>query len=107
MSGSTPTDISKHVENFYKYAYTSLLQRQVVSSCDSVISYGESLQQAIEVMFKDMQEMLYNCTSEETTAVQQDLEDPQTSAARTIDDLADLISALRRYKLRLLSTGCK
>ena len=107
MSGSVPTDISKHVENFYKYAYTSLLQRQVVSSCDSVISYGESLQQAIEAMFKDMQEMLYNCTSEEATAVQQDLEDPQTSAARIIDDLADLISALRRYKLRLLSTGCK
>ena len=106
MSGSMPTDISKHPENFYKYAYTSLLRRRVIESCDNVISCGDELERAINELLRDMQEMLYNCTSEEVEAAQQELNDPLTRAKDIVDELPSLIAALRKYKLRLLSSDC-
>ena len=43
MAESTATHITPNPDDFYKYAYTSLLRRRVIASCDKVISCGDEL----------------------------------------------------------------
>lgn len=99
MAENTSTNIATNPEEFYKYAYTSLLRRRVVASCDKVISCGDELERAINTLLQDMQEMIYNCTPDEVEAMKYELTDPQRAATRCVNCVMDALNEIRNYKL--------
>ena len=100
---TSTTNLATNPEEFYKYAYTSLLRRHVASSCDKVITCGEEFERAVESLLKDMQEMIYNCTSDEVDAMKCELEGPQQAVANCVRSVMNALNELRRYKLSHLT----
>lgn len=111
MTESTSNSIhitpNPNPDDFYKYAYTSLLRRRVIASCDKVISCGDELERAINELLRDMQEMIYNCTPDEVEAMKYELADPQQYATVCVTSVMNALNELRNYKLYCLTHSDK
>ena len=100
---TSTTNLATTPEEFYKYAYTSLLRRHVASSCDNVITCGEEFVRGVESLLNDMQEMIYNCTPDEVDAMKSELGAPQQAVADCVCSVIEALNELRRYKLAYLT----
>lgn len=96
--------ISTEPTEFYRYAYTELLHRYVVASCDKVIESVDVLQHDIESLLKDTQELIYNCTPAEVEAIKAITQEPVKDVEACAQNLAETLSALQQYKSAILAS---
>ena len=92
---------------FYKYAYTELLHRNLLSSCDAFIAQNEQIQKVAETLLKDIQDYVYNIPESESNDVRDSSESPKKAIEVASRTLIDAISIIQRYKLELLSNQPK
>lgn len=92
---------------FYRYAYTELLNRKLIDSCDDFLQKADNLQHSIEDTMKAMQEVLYNGTREETPDIRYSMENPQDMLNQCSYVLADAVAEIRKYKLLLISENIR
>lgn len=92
---------------FYRYAYTELLNRKLVDSCETFLKKADTLQHSIEDTMKAMQEVLYNGTKEQTPDIRYSMEHPQDMLNQCSYVLADAVAEIRKYKTMLISENNK
>ena len=95
---------SAGIVDFYRYAYTKSLKRNVDTSCERAIESGEALQKNLESVLKDLQEFTYNVSIQERNDVLEKLGgDPFDELRRYANVVAVLVKTLKCYKIDITS----
>lgn len=88
---------------FYRYAYTELLNRKLIDSCDDFLQKADALQHSIEDTMKAMQEVLYNGTKEEAPSIHFMMDHPQDMLNQCSCVLIDVVADIMKYKMMLIA----